>query len=408
MIRSCAALGSLSALTATLVAAPAASARSVAGADQVRAWNVIAVTTLVTAQTPVPEQPLYLAYTHRAVYDAVRLATRHGQHASAAAATVAAAHAVLIGNFPAQADILDADYAASLADLPDGPGREAGIAIGAAAGRTVLRDRANDGRNGQPIPVPPPGPGVWVPTPPNTIGTSSWLGRVRPFVLRSASQFRPDGPPALTSAQWARDFNETRILGSATSTARTPEQTEVARFWADPPYVQNQQGLRTFTAAHNLDTLHTARLFALADTSAADALIACWDTKFHYEFWRPFSAIPAADTDGNPATVADPTWKPLLATPNFPEYASAHACATTAMFSVVAALTSRSGSRLDIDLSSATTGTTRHYSSVHQLVDEVADARVWGGLHYRFSTTAGEQIGAAVARVVLRHERNRR
>lgn len=242
-----------------------------------------------------------------------------------------------------------------------------------------------------------------MPTPPNTIGVSSWLGAIHPFVLRSAAQFRPPGPPALTSARWAADYNETRLYGSATSTVRTPAQTEVAQFWADPPYVQNQRALREFTENRGLDALQTARLFAMTDTAASDALIACWDTKFHYNFWRPVTAIPAGDKDNNPATPGDPTWQPLLVTPNHPEYASAHGCATTAMFTVLAGLFSRHGDRLDIDMHSVTTGTTHHFSSVHQLIGEVANARVWGGLHWRFSTLAGERIGSSVAQVVLHH-----
>lgn len=405
MKRTAVLLGSAALVGATLVAVPASASATVssAGADEVRAWNEITISAIVTAKIPMPEQALYLTYVHRAVYAAVVRATQ--RHASVAAAALAAAHDVLVADFAAQASTLDADFATSLADIPSGRHRRAGLAIGASAAQRLVRDRADDGRNGAPLPVPPPGPGVWIPTPPNTIGTSSWLGSMRPFALRSADQFRPDGPPALTSKKWARDYNETRILGSATSTVRTAQQTEVARFWADPPYAQNQQGLRAYTTAHGLSAVRTAQLFALADTAAADALIACWDTKFHYNFWRPFSAIPAGDTDGNAATPIDPSWQPLIPTPNFPEYASAHACATTAFATVVAGLTSRNGSSLDLDLFSPTTGTTRHYSSVNQLVSEVADARVWGGLHWRVSTVAGKRIGLSVAHVVLHHQR---
>ena len=213
-------------------------------ADQVLAWNAITVNTLVVAKTPIPEQPLYLTYVHRAVYGAVLQATR--SQVSAAAAAVGAAHDVLVAYFPAQKDVLDADFTACVADIPDSPARASGLLIGASAATALISDRANDGRNGPTVPVPPPGPGVWVPTPPNTIGASSWLGAVRPFALRSGSQLRPNGPPALTSARWAADYNETRLYGSATSTLRTAAQTEVAKFWSDPPYMQNQPALRLF------------------------------------------------------------------------------------------------------------------------------------------------------------------
>jgi hypothetical protein len=404
MKRSTAILSTAAVLLATLVTAPAATARtshdSKAGAGAIRAWNEITVSTLVTAATPIPEQPLYLTYVHRAILDAVVQTTR--QHVSSAAAAIAAAHDVLVANFPGQQGVLDADYATSLMDVPRGHNRTVGLVIGAASAAAVIRNRAQDGRNGTPVPAPPPGPGVWIPTPPNTIGASSWLGGVRPFVMRSGSQFRPGGPPALTSARWATDYNETRIYGSATSTVRTPAQTETARFWADPPYVQNQRALRAFAEDHGLGALQTARMFALTDEAAADALIACWDAKYQYSFWRPFNAIPAGDTDDNPATPADPTWQPLLVTPNHPEYPSAHGCATTAMFTVLAGLFSRHGDRLDVDLSSTITGTTHHFSSLSQLVSEVSNARVWGGLHWRFSTLAGDRIGTSVAELVLR------
>jgi hypothetical protein len=403
MKRSAAWLCSASLLATTFVAVPAAAMKADAGADEVRAWNEITISTLVSGKVPVPEQPLYLTYVHRAVYTAVLRSTQ--KHASTAAAALGAAHDVLVADFVAQKESLDAAYAEALADIPDSRARRVGLIIGTSAASALVRERADDGRNGTVLPVPAPGPGVWIPTPPNTIGTSSWLGSVRPFTLRSADQFRPGAPPPLTSKTWARDYNETRILGSATSTARTPAQTEVARFWADPPYVQNQRALRAFTAAHRYNALRTAELFALGDTAAADALIACWDTKYHYNFWRPFSAIPAGDTDGNPATPSDPSWQPLIVTPNFPEYASAHACATTALATVVAVLTSGNDNDLDLDIDSVTTGTTHHFSSVKQLVSEVANARVWGGLHWRFSTRAGERIGASVARVVLAHRR---
>jgi len=368
------------------------------GSDAVRAWNEVTMTTLVAAAIPVPEQPLYLAYVHRAVYDGVLRASDR-RHGSVPAAITAAAHTVLTAHFPAQQANLDQEYAKSLAGIPGGPARRIGLAIGRAAAGKVLRDRADDGRNGPTVPVPPPGPGVWTPTPPNTIGVSSWLGAVRPFALRSPSQFRPAGPPALSSARWAADYNETRVLGSATSAVRTAEQTEVARFWADPPYVQNQRALRAYTLRKGLGAVQTARLFALADTAAADALIACWDAKYHYEFWRPFSAIPAGDTDGNPATPSDPAWLALLPTPNHPEYPSAHSCSTTAIVTVLAALAP--SKRLDLDIDSAATGTTHHFTSVPQLVREVANARVWGGLHWRFATRDGARIGRSVGHAVI-------
>jgi hypothetical protein len=399
--RRLATIAAVLAVTGGVAAAPAsatASVTSTAGADTVRFWNEVTMSAIATAAVAVPAQPLYLTYVHRAVYDGVRKAVE--RHASAPAAATAAAHAVLVHHFPAQQATLDQKYAEALATVPDDRARRKGLTTGLAAADRLLRARANDGLNGTPLPLPAPGPGVWVPTPPNTVGLTSWLGAVRPFTLRSPSQFRPPAPPALTSRRWATDYAEVRAYGSATSTARTAAQTEAARFWADPPYVQNQRALRAYTEEHGMSAVRTARLFALVDAAAADALIACWDAKHAYHFWRPFSAIPAGDTDGNPATAPDPAWQPLLATPKHPEYPSAHGCATTAMFTVLAGLTGTR--RLDIDLDSTITGTTHHYATLGDLLAEVGDARIWGGLHWRFSTDAGVRLGGKVAGAVLR------
>lgn len=396
----------ISAAIATTVCTSPASAddTSRGGAATIRDWNAVTVTTLVAAVTPVAEQPLHLAAVHRAVYAAVIATDRQHRHASTSAAISGAAYTVLAAEFPAQVSALDHELDAQLALLPDSPARATGLEAGRVAAAAILRERADDGRNGTVVPVPPPGPGVWIPAPPNVLGASSWLGNVRPFVLTNGSQLRPAGPPDLTSKHWARDYNETRLFGSATSTVRTAEQTEVARFWADPPLMQNQRALRAYTESEGMGTLRTAQLFALADTASADALIACWDSKYHFEFWRPFSAIPAGDTDGNPDTPADPAWRPLLPTPNFPEYPSAHSCSTTAIATVVAALAP--GHRLDLTLDSTTTGTIHHFTSVRALTDEVANARVWGGLHWRFSTEDGSRIGRAAAHAVLANTHN--
>jgi hypothetical protein len=252
--------------------------------------------------------------------------------------------------------------------------------------------------------VEPPAPGVWAPQPPNTAPAAAWLGNVQPFVLDSPDQVRPARQPALTSARYAQDYEQVRILGGMGSTARSAWQTEVATFWSDPPAPQNQRALRAYSAQENLDALATARLFALADTASIDALIACADAKFAYDFWRPWAAIPGGDTDGNPATVAEPSWKPLLPTPNFPEYPSNHSCATTAIAVVLDGLDG-GRQRLNFTMTSVLTGTTHTFGTRDQLIDEVADARIWGGLHFRFSTDAGTVIGRAVAARVLASDR---
>jgi PAP2 superfamily protein len=321
------------------------------------------------------------------------------RHASTPAAATAAAHTVLVNYFPTQRTTLDQSYTEALATVPDDRARRKGLAIGQSAADRLIRARVSDGLNGPAKPVPAPGPGVWIPTPPNTVGLTSWLREMRPFALRSPSQFRPPPPPALTSRRWATDYAEVRTLGAATSTERTAAQTESARFWGDPPYVQNQRALRAYTQQRGLGAVRTAQLFALVDTAAADALIACWDAKYTYHFWRPFSAIPAGATDENPATTGDPTWQPLLVTPNHPEYPSAHGCSTAAMFTVLAGLTGTR--RIDIDLDSTATGTTHHFATLDDLLREVGNARVWAGLHWRFSTETGVRLGGKVAQAVL-------
>jgi hypothetical protein len=380
---------------------PPVSAASPTGADEVRIWNSNAVDSVVTAAIPAPEQPLYLTYVHRAVYDAVRAARNADGDASVRAAIAAAAYTVLSTHFPAQTTALDAEYAAALAAVPLGAARTVGVGLGHTAAARLLADRSGDGLNGPTVAVPPAGPGVWAPQSPNTVGISSFMGAMRPFSFASPSQFRPGPPPSLGSSRWARAYNETRTLGSSTSEGLPggAARAAVARFWSDPPLVQNQRGLRDLTERHGLGALRTARLFALADTASADALIACFDAKYHYEFWRPALAIPGGDTDGNRRTPGDTGWHPLLpVTPNHPEYPSAHSCSTTALATVVAAL---DHGRLDLDLTSATTGAARHFSTVDQLTDEVANARIWGGLHWRFSTDAGERIGRQAAAEVL-------
>jgi hypothetical protein len=250
---------------------------------------------------------------------------------------------------------------------------------------------------------------VWAPfptEPPTTAAAASWLGTVEPFVLRSPSVLRPDGPPALSSDRWARDYEEVKTLGSAASTVRTPEQTAAALFWADPPAVQSQRALRGYSVQENLDATETARLFALVNTASTDALIACADAKFHFNFWRPFGAIWGADTDGNPATVPDPAWTSLVPTPNFPEYASNHGCASTAIATVI------DGLRGDSDFSLTVTsvrGTppveySTTFTSAGQMIREVGNARIWAGIHYRFSVEDGTEIGRAVGTTVLRSD----
>jgi hypothetical protein len=224
------------------------------------------------------------------------------------------------------------------------------------------------------------------------------LTQVRPLTYLSNSQFRPDGPNPLTSAEYAEDFNEVKAYGRLDSSVRTPEQTDIARFWTEAGASQAPRTLRTLAIGKGLGVAETARMFALVHVAGADAALACFDAKYHYLFWRPIHAIQRADTDGNPATEPDPTWKPLL-TVNHPEYPSAHGCFTTAMAETLGAFFGTD--KVAFVVSSTVTGTAGYYDSFNDLAKEVYDARVWGGLHFRNSMMEGAWIGKKVARHVV-------
>jgi len=396
-----------------VVAAPAHSHFKVADPAEITNWDAIAVRTIVVeGMRPPPETQLYLAFVSAAVYDAVvaiepayapyGAALRAHRHASVDAAVAAAAHGVLSTYFPASAPALTADYQASLAKVPDGRAEAKGIAVGEAAAALIVQLRTGDGRNAPIAYTRPPAPGVWRPTPPAQAPfLLPWLGFVRPLLLSSPTQIPLSGPDALTSAAYARDFNEVKAFGSAMSAVRTPEQTQTARFWNDIVPVQFQAALRDRVARRGLDAAQAARMFAVVNMSAADTLIATWRAKFDLPFWRPVTAIPLADTDGNPATVADPAWMPLVATPPYPEYPSGHA----SIVGATAKGLSRLFGRHDIDLfvSSAVPGAgpTRHYTSARALNEDTINARVWLGIHFRKAVVDANRLGRAVAKFAL-------
>jgi hypothetical protein len=324
--------------------------------------------------------------------------------ASPEAAVVAAAHAILVHYLPGQqATILDPAYYQSLGTIQDGQAKDDGVATGEYVARVLIRDRADDGFRAPYTYVPPdpPIPGVWIPTA-QTPAIGTYMPHMDPFSLRRPSQFRPAGPPRLSSRRWARDYNEVKEIGSRTSSTRTPDQTLAARFWGEPPVQQIHGAFRRFVADHGLDISDASRFMAMNAVVSADALIACFDAKYHYAFWRPITAIHAGDTDGNPDTVADPAWLPLLpATPNHPEYPSAHSCATTGIALTIARYLGTR--RIDFTIPSLTGLGDRHFDTVSDLEYEVTNARVWGGIHYRSAIEDGSQIGRKVAHQVLAH-----
>jgi hypothetical protein len=299
--------------------------------------------------------------------------------------------------------ILDADYTAYMNAISTGNAKQDGITVGQQAAQAVLALRANDGLDKDPsladLNPPAAGPGVWQPAPGTVLGLR--LPAVRPLALDSASQFRPDGPNALTSQEYTDDFNQVKELGRIDSTSRTPEQTLQARFWTDHDIRQWNDGLLNLAAARGLGLMQTARLLAIAHVAGGDAMIACFDAKYHYWFWRPYQAIALADTDGNPDTLADPSWKPLGSTPNFPEYPSAHACHSTAVVKTLDAFFGTD--KVPFTLDSRATNTTRHYHRLHDIVKDVDWARVLVGFHFRNSDRQGSALGRKVGRYVADH-----
>jgi hypothetical protein len=377
-------------------------------------WNAIAVTTLAGDTTKQPvEDILYMGFVQAAVYNAVvgvdgryapyRFHARAPRGASAQAAAVAAAHQVLVTYVPSAQATLDADYAASLAQIPDGRAKTQGIAFGTRAADHLIRQRAHDGRNADIQFTQAPAPGVWRPTPPLFLPMSApWLAFVTPLLVHSATQFAPAPPPALTSARYTRDFNEVKALGSVNSTERTADQTATALFFSGSPLVQYNTALRDQVSVRHLDIVDAVRMFAAVDMSVADAIITVWHAKYIYGFWRPITAINLADTDGNPATSPDPNWVPLVATPNYPEYPSGYnAFTSTVSHGVENAFETR---HLQMTLiSTAVPGAQRFYDSGRALRQDVVNARIWLGFHFRTADTASRKIGRQVAAWTIDH-----
>jgi hypothetical protein len=379
------------------------------------------------------EAALYMGIVHVAIYDAAvaieggyepyAIALTAPPDTSSAAAIATAAHHTLVGCpdcdpphsglqpplglTPEQQAILDGDYAAYMAAIPDGTAKTNGIAIGEQVAAAVVALRTNDGREKNPtledLNPPPPGPGIWEPNagdpPPPILGLR--LPGITPLALESASQLRPDGPYELTDEEYTKDFDQVKEFGAVNSAKRTPEQTTQALFWTDHDIRQWNDGMLNLAVARGLDLVQAARMLAMAHVSGGDGMIACFDAKYHYWFWRPIAAIHQADIDGNPKTDADPAWLPLLTTPNFPEYISAHASHTTA---IAQALRAFFGSdRVTFSLDSRVTNTTREYHRLREVVRDVDQARVLAGFHFRNSDLEGSDVGRAVGRYVVTH-----
>ena len=375
-------------------------------------WNEVAMRAFTASGLSPAEAFPALAQVGIAVYDSV-VAVRgtyepfavHAQAlpgTSAEAAVVSAAYRALSRVFPWQdASILAPAYLASMATIPEGSSKEKGIALGRDVADELFRERSRYGF--QPSLTDPtpstPGIGVWVPTAPvPPIGPT--LGRVQPFGMESVRDLIPNGPPALSGAEWAAEFNEVKAIGARNSTTRTPEQTLAARFWAEAPIQQAELSYRKFMRDRELDVVEAARLMAMLSVTRANAAIACWQAKYLYDFWRPVTAIPAGDSDGNAETVGDPSWLPLLpVTPNHPEYPSAHSCVTPATARVIASFLG--SENISLTMPSLTGLGDRYYPTMQSLITEVGEARIWGGIHFRSAIEDGTRIGMRTADYVL-------
>ena len=407
-----AALGAAVALSPAAVAVPTAAAAPLPPDTYVTAWDAIGTQAFSAAALTPAEGHTIFGYVGVAVYDAVMAV--HPQYepflvdaaapagTSAEAAVAAAAHRVLVHYLPGQAaSILDPAYASSLGTIPDSQAKADGVALGESVAAALIAERAGDGFRAPVTYTPnPDNPAAWIPTA-STPPIGPYLGKVRPFALKSADQFRPAGPPALGTKKWARDYAEVQAIGSSTSTTRSADQTLAARFWAEAPVQQGRASFRRFVTDHQLDVVQAARFMGMWSVTYADALIACFDAKYHYAFWRPVTAIRAGDTDGNDATVGDPGWTPLVGTPNHPEYPSAHACITPAGGIVVARFLGTG--QIDFTVPSLTGLGDRHFARAKDLEYEVSNARIWGGIHYRTSVEDGATIAKKTAHHVLAH-----
>ncbi|MEV4395730.1 vanadium-dependent haloperoxidase [Nonomuraea sp. NPDC049607] len=375
-------------------------------------WDRNAQTAIwdVAGQQP-QVQARSFAMVHGAVYDAVNaiagtpyqpylIAPRADGGESAEAAVATAAFRVLNKLFPAQQARLTTQYDEYLATIADGRAKRRGIAVGDQAAAAMIAARENDGAFGDQTWPTGTEPGRWRPTPPTNASDGAWVGELKPFLIPSASMFRTSGPPALTSARYARDFNELKRIGAAGSTVRTQDQTEAAIYWHDRRLAE-WEIKRQLATTRRLNTLQAARMFAMVDLSEADATTACYNEKAAWAFWRPITAIRLGDTDGNPATVADPDWTPLLVTPPHPDYTSGHTCFTAASMSALTAFFGRD----DIPFSgySADSGTTRNFRGFSHALAEVVEARIWGGIHTRTADVQGARIGAQVTAYMVRH-----
>src|SRR5690349_108487 len=388
------------ALTFSLASVPA-------NADVIMDWNAKADAIGAEKQLANSTNSRAQAMLHVAVFEAVNAIDRRytpykmnltadrGTSREAAAAT--AAHDVLVALYPDQKADLDATLATSLSAIAEGEAKTKGIELGRKAAAEIIALRTNDGSGAPESYRPQTSPGAYVPT---TVPIESTAGQIKPWVMNASSQFRPAPPPALTSDVWTRDLNEIREFGSLNSTKRSAEQTTIGRFWFFTGPRTYNSIVRQIATAKKMDLVDCARLYALTAMAASDAFIAVFDGKYAYNLWRPITAIRNADQTSNPATPREASWVPLGTTPMHPEYPCAHCIVASAVSNVLQIVVGNEVG--EITLTSPTApGVTRKWTRLQDYSDEVSNARIYAGFHYRFSTEAGKDMGKKIAELAV-------
>jgi len=379
-----------------------------AGADAITAWNKTGCDAVFATPMPPPVASRALALMHTAAYEAANAITRRypvrlltleaPRDASVEAAVAAASRAVLLELVPGQKDAIEASYARSLATLPANAQRDAGVAVGESAAKGVLTLRADDGASAPENYRPETAPGTYVPT--TLPAVTQWPQR-KPWLMTSAAQFRPGPPPAITSERYARDYNEIKALGAKQSTTRSVEQTAIARFWtANSPAIYHEL-VRGAVDTPDRDLMRNARLFVALSQAMDDAIIAVFDAKYRYAYWRPITAIRNGDRDGNDATERDPGWVPFIDTPMHPEYPCAHCIAASTVATVLAADVDPAAAPLLTTTSPTADGVARRWATFDAFVTEVSNARIYDGVHYRNSTEVGAEMGRKVGALAI-------
>ena len=372
-------------------------------ADAVTDWSVRACDIVVQARQGPPPSVRSLAIVQTAVYEAVNAITMRypadgtsveaALGASVPAAVAAANRAALAEVAPSQLAAIDAAYQQALAMIPDGPSKRDGIAVGERAAAAVLAERAWDIAASPDTYRPRTSPGVYIPT--ASPAVPLWPLR-KPWLMTSPAQFRPGPPPALASDTWARDFNEIKTLGHRNSPARSPEQTAIARFWEETQPTIYHGIIHSIADREGREATQNARLFAAAAQAMDDAIIAVFDAKYFYNFWRPLTAIRNGDIDGNPATERDASWTPFIDTPMHPEYPCAHCVVSGAVAEVLRAEIGDAPTPVLTTTSSTAPGAARSWTSLDDFTREVAEARIFDGVHFRTSTEVGTAMGRRV------------